>query len=126
MVFPSPSPESALPSLGDVMDAVRAAFMETVKISKDDAARAVFEQVVEELGPQENIAEKPLATADDTEDGLPAVEHNHADKETTTLSEENAKQEQTDPKLNSSEQMLLLQFPDEGEVRHGVGTAVEK
>ncbi|MCJ8749208.1 hypothetical protein PDJAM_G00173750 [Pangasius djambal] len=123
--LPSPSPESALPSLVDVMDAVKAAFMEAVKISKDDAARAVFEQVVEDLGPQENIAEKPPATADDTEDELPAVVHEHADKETTTtsLSEENAKQEQADPKLNSSEQTLVL--PDEEEVRQGAGLGQE-
>lgn len=52
--LPSPSPETH--SLGDVMDAVKAAFMEAVKISENDAVQAVFEQVVEELGPQENIA----------------------------------------------------------------------
>ncbi|XP_026798741.3 ABC transporter F family member 4 isoform X2 [Pangasianodon hypophthalmus] len=122
--LPSPSPESALPSLVDVIDAVKAAFMEAVKISKDDAARAVFEQVVEELGPQENVAEKPPATADDTEDELPAVVHEHADKEkTTSLSEENAKQEQADPKLNLSEQTLVL--PDEEEVRQGAGLGQE-
>ncbi|GAA6091912.1 ABC transporter F family member 4 isoform X1 [Tachysurus ichikawai] len=121
--LPSPSPESALHSLDDVMDAVKAAFMEAVKISENDAVRAVFDQVVEELGPQENIAEDPPATADDTEDGLPAVVHERADKETTYLSEENAKQEQAESKLNSSEQTFGL--PDKQEVRHGAGMGQE-
>lgn len=120
--LPSPSPE-ILHSLGDVMDAVKAAFMEAVKISENDAVRAVFEQVVEELGPQENIAEEPPATGYDTEDGLAAVVHEHADKETTILSEENAKQERADPKLNSSEQTFGL--PDEQEDRQGIGMGRE-
>lgn len=99
------------------MDAVKAALFEAVKISEDGAARAVFEHGVEELGPQENTAEKPPATADDTEDRLPAVVHEHTDKETTSLSEENAKQEQARPESNPSEQTLVL--PGEEEVRQG-------
>lgn len=121
--LPSPSPESALPSLGDVMDAVKAAFMEAVKISEDDAVRAVFEQVVEELGPQKNISEEPPATADDSEDGLPAVVHEHADKETTHLSEENANKKQTDLKLESPEQTIGLS--DKQEVRQSAGLLQE-
>lgn len=119
LAVPSPSTESVLPSLGDVMDAVKAAFLEAVKISKDNGVRAVFEQVVEELGPQENIAEKPPVTADNTEDGLPAVVHEHGDNETTSLSDENAKQEQAEPKLNPSERTLVL--PHEKQGRHGAG-----
>lgn len=99
------------------MDAVKAALFEVVKISKDDAARAVFEQAVEELGPQENIEEKPQATADDTEDRLPAVVHEDTDKETSSLSEENAKPERAGPELDSSEQTLELL--DKEEVRQG-------
>lgn len=49
--------------------------------------------------------------------------HEHADKETTILSEENAKQERADPKLNSSEQMFGL--PDEQEDRQGIGIGWE-
>lgn len=119
----SPSPESALPSLGDIINAVKAAFMEAVKISKDDAVRTVFEQVVEELGPKKNIAKKPPATTDNVEDGLPAVVHERTDKETTSISEENAKQEQVDLKLNSSEQILVL--PDKENIRQGAGLGQE-
>lgn len=93
--------------------------MEAVKISEDDAVRAVFEQAVEELGPQE----KPPATADDAEDRSLAVVHEQTDKETTSLGAENAKQEQAQPNLNPSEQTLVLTNGED--VRQGVGLSKE-
>lgn len=117
--LPPSSPEFALPSLGDVMDAVKSALFDAVKISKDDVVRVVFEQAAEEFGPQENVAEKPPATADDTGDRLPAVVREQTDKETTRLGEENAKQEL----LNSSEGTAVLQ--DEEELPQGGGLGRE-
>ncbi|KAK2908729.1 hypothetical protein Q8A67_004566 [Cirrhinus molitorella] len=47
--LPSPDPEPAPPSLGDVIDAVKAAFEQAVQISTTGAVREALEQVVGEL-----------------------------------------------------------------------------
>ncbi|KAL7841510.1 hypothetical protein SRHO_G00252010 [Serrasalmus rhombeus] len=65
-----PNPEPAPPSLVDVIDAVKAAFEQAVKISEDNAVREVFEQVVEELVPQQDIAMQSPAVADGAEDAI--------------------------------------------------------
>lgn len=100
-----------------------------VKISKDDAVRESFEQVVEELVPQHHsIAELPPATAegieDATEDAPNVYEHPEEGAEDLT-----ALQEQNEATLDSPEQMskkaneeavedevLLVQEPAENPV----------
>ncbi|KAL0203989.1 hypothetical protein M9458_002007, partial [Cirrhinus mrigala] len=51
--LPSPDPEPAPPSLGDVIDAVKAAFEQAVQISTTGAVREALEQVVGELNTPE-------------------------------------------------------------------------
>ncbi|KAF4118885.1 hypothetical protein G5714_000936 [Onychostoma macrolepis] len=56
--LPSPDPELAPPSLGDVIDAVKAAFEQAVQISTTGTVREVLEQVVGELSPQKTPEEQ--------------------------------------------------------------------
>lgn len=59
--LPSPDPEPAPPSLGDVIDAVKAAFEHAVQISTTGAVREALEHVVGELTPQKTLAEQSPA-----------------------------------------------------------------
>lgn len=56
--LPSPDPEPAPPSLGDVIDAVKAAFEHAVQISTTGAVREALEHVVGEFTPQMTLAEQ--------------------------------------------------------------------
>ncbi|XP_042616894.1 translation initiation factor IF-2 isoform X2 [Cyprinus carpio] len=56
--LPSPDPEPAPPSLGEMIDAVKAAFEQAVQISTTGAVREALEQVVDELAPQKTQAEQ--------------------------------------------------------------------
>ncbi|XP_016299467.1 probable serine/threonine-protein kinase kinX [Sinocyclocheilus anshuiensis] len=56
--LPSPGPKSAPPSLGDVIDAVKAAFEQAVQISTTGTVREALEQVVGELSPQKTPEEQ--------------------------------------------------------------------
>lgn len=59
--LPSPDPEPGPPSLGDVIDAVKAAFEHAVQISTTGAVREALEHVVGELTPQKTLAEQSPA-----------------------------------------------------------------
>ncbi|KAK9980786.1 hypothetical protein ABG768_000373 [Culter alburnus] len=59
--LPSPDPEPDPPSLGDVIDAVKAAFEHAVQISTTGAVREALEHVVGELTPQKTLAEQSPA-----------------------------------------------------------------
>ncbi|XP_016415586.1 sodium/potassium/calcium exchanger 1-like [Sinocyclocheilus rhinocerous] len=59
--LPSPDPEPAPPSLGEMIDAVKAAFEQAVQISTTGAVREALEQVVGELAPQKTQAEQSPA-----------------------------------------------------------------
>ncbi|XP_056316626.1 uncharacterized protein si:dkeyp-118a3.2 isoform X3 [Danio aesculapii] len=66
----SPDPERAPPSLGDVIDAVKAAFEQAVQISTTGAVREALEEVVEELTPPKTPSDQSTVeetTADHTE-----------------------------------------------------------
>ncbi|XP_059409851.1 uncharacterized protein LOC132143547 isoform X2 [Carassius carassius] len=56
--IPSPDPELAPPSLGDVTDAVKADFEQAVQISTTDTVHKALEQVVGELSPQKTPEEQ--------------------------------------------------------------------
>ncbi|XP_026059730.1 golgin subfamily A member 6-like protein 6 isoform X3 [Carassius auratus] len=56
--IPSPDPELAPPSLGDVSDAVKADFEQEVQISTTDTVHEASEQVVGELSPQKTPEEQ--------------------------------------------------------------------
>ncbi len=56
--LPSPDPEPAPPSLGDVIDAVKAAFEQAVQISTAGTVREALEQVVGELSPEKTPEEQ--------------------------------------------------------------------
>ncbi len=56
--LPSPDPEPAPPSLGDVIDAVKAAFEQAVQISTTGTVREALEQVVGELSPEKTPEEQ--------------------------------------------------------------------
>ncbi|XP_052402113.1 golgin subfamily A member 6-like protein 6 isoform X2 [Carassius gibelio] len=56
--IPSPDPELAPPSLGDVSDAVKADFEQAVQISTTDTVHEASEQVVGELSPQKTPEEQ--------------------------------------------------------------------
>ncbi|KAL7855744.1 hypothetical protein AOLI_G00193480 [Acnodon oligacanthus] len=114
-VPPPPNPEPALPSLVNVIDAVKAAFEQAVKISEDSAVREVFEQVVEELVPQQDIAMQSPAIADGAEDAT--------EEGTAGLTALHAVQEQAEATLDSSEQMLLQ--PNGEAVKDEVGLVQE-
>ncbi|XP_026100202.1 sodium/potassium/calcium exchanger 1-like [Carassius auratus] len=55
--LPSPDPEPAPPNLGEMIDAVKAAFEQAVQISTTGTVREALEQVVGELVPQKTQAE---------------------------------------------------------------------
>ncbi|KAL6466740.1 hypothetical protein MHYP_G00245440 [Metynnis hypsauchen] len=110
-----PNPEPAPPSLVDVIDAVKAAFEQAVKISEDNAVREVFEQVVEELVPQQDIAMQSPAIADGAEDAT--------EEGTAGLTALHAVQEQAEATLDSSEQMLAQ--PNGEAVKDEVGLVQE-
>ncbi|XP_059407733.1 sodium/potassium/calcium exchanger 1-like [Carassius carassius] len=59
--LPSPDPEPAPPSLGEMIDAVKAAFEQAVQISTTGTVREALEQVVGELVPQKTQAEQSPA-----------------------------------------------------------------
>nr|XP_005168429.1 titin isoform X1 [Danio rerio] len=66
----SPDPDRAPPNLGDVIDAVKAAFEQAVQISTTGAVREALEEVVEELTPQKTPSDQSTVeetTADRTE-----------------------------------------------------------
>ncbi|XP_022537764.2 probable serine/threonine-protein kinase kinX isoform X1 [Astyanax mexicanus] len=107
---PSPHPESVPPSLVEVIDAVKAAFEQAVKISKDDAAREVFEQVVEELVPKQDVPEQTPEMTDGGEDfnrdAVSAVANEHGDggtEGTEGLTALDAAQEPAEAALYTSE-----------------------
>ncbi|XP_073806565.1 uncharacterized protein si:dkeyp-118a3.2 isoform X4 [Danio rerio] len=54
----SPDPDRAPPNLGDVIDAVKAAFEQAVQISTTGAVREALEEVVEELTPQKTPSDQ--------------------------------------------------------------------
>lgn len=59
--LPSPDPEPAPPSLGDVIDAMKAAFEQAVQISTTGTVHKALEQVVGELSPQKTPEEQSPA-----------------------------------------------------------------
>ncbi|TRY66239.1 hypothetical protein DNTS_006727 [Danionella cerebrum] len=66
--LPSPGPEPAPPSLGDVIDAVKAAFEQAVQISTTGAVREALEEVVEELTPQKSLVDQSVADKDEAKE----------------------------------------------------------
>lgn len=66
--LPSPDPEPAPPSLGDVIDAVKAAFEHAVQISTTGAVREALEHVVGEITPQKTPAEQESPSVENTAD----------------------------------------------------------
>ncbi|XP_056112735.1 pharyngeal muscle protein 2 [Rhinichthys klamathensis goyatoka] len=66
--LPSPDPEPAPPSLGDVIDAVKAAFEHAVQISTTGAVREALEHVVGEITPLKTPAEQESPSVENTAD----------------------------------------------------------
>ncbi|KAK7166471.1 hypothetical protein R3I93_006290 [Phoxinus phoxinus] len=66
--LPSPDPEPAPPSLGDVIDAVKAAFEHAVQISTTGVVREALEHVVGEITPQKTPAEQESPSVENTAD----------------------------------------------------------
>jgi len=66
--LPSPDPEPAPPSLGDVIDAVKAAFEHAVQISTTGGVREALEHVVGEITPQKSPAEQESPSVENTAD----------------------------------------------------------
>ncbi|XP_067298605.1 nuclear autoantigenic sperm protein [Pseudorasbora parva] len=95
--LPSPDPEPAPPSLGDVIDAVKAAFEHAVQISTTGGVREALEHVVGELTPQktptdqspavENVADHTIEEAAEEEavvlnEGEPDVHMSESNEQT--------------------------------------------
>lgn len=119
---PSPDPEPAPPSLGDVINAVKAAFEQAIQISTDGAVHEALEKAAEEHAPRKTPAEQAPAAenvADHTTEEAAAVRVSEEETVVLTVGEPDAhvseSNEQTDEESvqGPAQEATLTQDTDE-------------
>lgn len=119
---PSPDPEPAPPSLGDVINAVKAAFEQAIQISTDGAVHEALEKAAEEHAPRKTPAEQAPAAenvADHTTEEAAAVRVSEEETAVLTAGEPDAhvseSNEQTDEESvqGPAQEATLTQDTDE-------------